>query len=84
MSAILPAQYSNCLKVPFAEIFDYWDHVTDKGKDIQAVKALCLWDRYFLLVQIFGRVDALHPWLYARCREVEESPDGYIDLWARM
>lgn len=44
---------------------------------------LCLTDLFFLLVYGLGRPDADNDFVFARCREVQEAPDGHLDLWSR-
>ena len=68
---------------PLSELLDYWDSIDEGGQNLAGVRALCLEDRYYLLVKACRREDMLHAWVHARCREVESGPDGHIDLWAR-
>lgn len=84
----LPADVIALLRaVPFEGILAKWDGLEKLGRDEASkramVRSLCLADLFYLLVRACKRVDMLHPWVYARCREVEAAPDGMLDLWAR-
>ncbi len=73
----------NLLRTPFTQILSLWDQLDSNGTDVEAVAALALIDRYYLLIKLLGRGDAWHPWIYDRCREVELAPDGHLDIWGR-
>lgn len=54
------------------------------GKHKSAVIAeLGKQDLFFLLVYILGIKAADNDWVFERCREVQENPNGYLDLWPR-
>lgn len=64
--------------IAFYNAFNEWS-----GRTMQDVAFLGANDRFFLLSALLNRRDVLHPWLFARCREVEREPDNCLDLWAR-
>jgi len=46
-------------------------------------RRLCTESLFFLLVYGLGRADADNEWCFDRCREVQDNPNGHLDLWAR-
>ena len=54
-----------------------------EAERIARLRNLCRTDLYFLIRYGCGRKDIEHPWLFAKCREVQASPNGHLDLWAR-
>src|SRR6516165_766264 len=40
-------------------------------------------DLFFLLTHVLGRADLDRDWYFARCREVQGTPNGQLDLWVR-
>lgn len=70
-----------------AEAHNYFTKVLTQAKDdgceIEAMRQLCKINLFYLLVYVIGRSDVDCDWLYDRCEEIQENPDGYLDLWAR-
>jgi predicted phage terminase large subunit-like protein len=48
-----------------------------------ATRTLALTDLFFLGVYVLNRKDADNDWVYERCREVQATPNGMLDLWSR-
>lgn len=64
--------------VAFYEDFDSLPDTTDRDRALLGCN-----DRFYLLTNLLHRFDAMHPWIFDRCRQVEADPDGHLDLWAR-
>lgn len=69
------------------EANDFYREITTK-----AIENDCLYptlnnlgrrDLFFLLTKLLKRKDVDQDWLFERCKEVQLSPDGHLDLWAR-
>jgi predicted phage terminase large subunit-like protein len=61
---------------------DFW-RTCPESERIASLRHLCRTDLYFLLRYGLRRGDAEHQWIFDRCREIQEQPDGYLDLWSR-
>jgi hypothetical protein len=66
------------------DALDFYDDLYHTpGCGDEELAAIGAGDRFFLLTHLLKRLDIIHPWLYARCREVEAAPNEFLDLWAR-
>lgn len=64
----------------------YADVLRDAEKSgcvIQTMNELGRRDLFYLLTGLLNRKDVQNNWLYERCYDVQNEPDGCLDLWAR-
>lgn len=83
--------------LPVNQLLAYWKEAEEEGRSRkrlnEVVRELVLADLYYLLVRVCKREDLLpckgragfvdNQFAFERCREVQDNPDGYLDLWAR-
>lgn len=94
---LTPDQIKQLHDLPIRDCIRYWDAMENagrqEGKLAQVVRLLVQADLYYLLVRVCQRVDMLpcvnregyvdNEFAFRRCREVEDNPNGYLDLWGR-
>ena len=87
MDRLSPEQACDLRAKPREAAMAFWEAAEAEGRRTgklsQVVRLLVLADLYYLLVRVCRRVDMLNDFAFARCREVEAAPNGYLDLWAR-
>ena len=73
--------------LPIPALLTFWDKMEKSGRKHKnlnkVIRELCQVDLYYLLVRVCRRKDMIHPWIYARTREVEAEPNNCMDIWAR-
>ena len=68
---------------PFEGALKVYRHLFKNDTPAPILRTLCRYDLFFLLTIALRRMDAIHPWVYDRCREVEAKEQDVLDVWAR-
>ena len=54
-----------------------------QSQRLSVERLLCRIDLYFLIRYALKREDIQKEWIFQRCRDIQENPNGFIDIWAR-
>ena len=55
----------------------------DEAAELSLVRSMALTDLFFMIYFILDVKAVNHPWVVARIYEVQDKPNGHLDLWAR-
>lgn len=85
-----PIRIPSWFDLPMEEALDYYEQAIKGAAETGGVEAvnrmrahLAQNDMFYLGVEVLGRRDLVHSWLFERFREFQASPNGHLDLWAR-
>ena len=88
-SDFTPEQIAKLRALPMRACVEFWRDAEAEARKlgekqyVRLVRSLVLADLFYLLVAVCGRQDMANHFAFARTREVEANPNGYLDLWAR-
>src|SRR6185295_9686424 len=82
----MPEVSPSTLVVQLRKLYNSWQTSLEQlppSEQVRQQRLKIRTDLYYLLRYVMGRPDVEHPWMFQRILEIQNKPDGHLDLWSR-